>query len=300
MNFFRKKAQIFAITLIMSMTIGLAVPSRAHAVIAWPDIVGAIAQVNYQKMLEIIAEIQKGVIMVVLIRSIITQVDQIINDAGGRITDWRQYMYGDSLEIAKVRTLNELTKLTRGSYLLQDTNGTLDSAQERIASFATRALSSDSFNIANYAADYQRGLTLGATRDPNTGKSNLTNIVAITAALQPENSFMAGQIGEDLLAKFAEQETTISIERQKAVGVDSVNPSFVNSSISAMRSSVMNAILSETSPVVRPIVSSVTSLFLNKLEDKAYSGLQDVLEENKALQQVYNATGGFQQFRPNF
>ncbi len=287
--------KIIVAVLMVSM-VTFAVPQRAYA-IAWPDIVGQGFGEALDQIAKVIMDVQKAVVLVVLVNSITTQIEQIIDDSGGRITDWRAHLY--NTEAAKIRAQNALAEMTRGATLRQNIGDIQDSFIGRGVKFATAALRED----INYTggSDFFRGETNAGTIDPKTGKIAMTNIAALTASFDPINGFMAEQIAKDILRDEKEKSIESKKLAQTAVGFDTANPSQTAAAVNTLTQSATDTLTSGIdNPIAKSILAPVLTRMMGKLGSKASNEIDNLLESQKALSKVYNAAGGAKQFQKTY
>ncbi len=293
------KKRAFLMTIMIMFVTVFSVPHTAHAQ-SWGDNPASqIFKEMLSKASEIIKDIQHAFIITVLIYSMERQISHIVDKAGGSISGvsgWRDYLKKAD-DVAKVKTKNELAHLTRGGALnLTRDNG--DSLSNRVSDIANSALSEKKFSKVSSTREFLRG-NVKNTVNPNTGKSNVSNIAALTDIFSnPLNNLMAGQVAKDMYEEIREDEKEALILKQTGYGYNSKRPRETAATVASLRQETVSTALEGVTPLTRPIISTVLNRFMSGLSSKVDNGMQKVINAKNDLSDYYNKTGNSKQFEP--
>ncbi len=298
------KRRITLCTLIIACSVTFGTPhARAQS---WGDNPSSqIFKSALEEMTKIIDEIQKAVVLVVLIQSVTTQINQIIESAGGAIVGtagWLAYFH-EVDEAARVKTRNELSILTRGGTtgFKQSVGDAGDSIQGRIRKFAESSFSEKKEQQVS-SGDFLRNGDIGTVNNL-TGKSELNNIASFTATLNPQNSFMISQIGADKFAEARKEELRAREFKQIGAGFNSARPGQTAATVYNTEQEAIGSILrnNNLSPTTKSILGVSLNRLLKDLGGKAEDAVGKKIKSAKNdLKETFNKIGGSKEFEKSY
>lgn len=290
-----------AISVVLLVTI-LCVPQVSYA--QWDG--GFAAEVfgaTLRKIAKNLDEIQKAVILVVLVHSIMTQIDQIVDSAGGAIVGtagWLALM--DKIESdARIETQNQLAYTTRGACLNKnEVSGNQDSIQKRVCAFIQDGVNGGSKIQNTSIGDYLRN-NAGTVSDV-TGKSE-SNISALTDTFNPEKNIMAWQIARDLRAENEKRLSEAEKWKRTASPYNSAQPTQTAADVNSVRQSAFASILNGNllSKAGGPVLITAANRLLKNLGGKAEDAVGKKIQGVKNdLKKTFNKIGGSKEFEKSY
>lgn len=298
-------------TIIMSVVIvymTIMIPSTAHA--QFENVASQGLSNTLDKLSKTIQQIEKAIVLVVVMQGIVTQVEHIISRDGNKITNWREYLYGAPQAAALTATHAMMVNLTRGGTNLDSLPGDADAARAGNLGIVGRKLAATETALTSLESDISLGGTdavayfANSSVSQSTGKL-LSSVTSINAMLQPQNN-TAGMIGiaQNTFAAEKERNENIVVAIQQLPGYDSANPLLMQNLQNSLTDTVLKSFGAIENPMMKTIVSSVLTKMLNRLMSNngtAVSQLQKTIGATEGYSDYFNQdTNIGKQFQRNY
>ncbi len=263
------------LSLLVALCVAVA-PLSTHAAVSWPDIVGQTYKATLEKIMDIIQQIQSAAVTAAVAMSAMRTVNAVVEDAGGRITDWPDYLR----EADEISRKNILEEITREIAVTTDEGG-IDSASARSVEYVRAVLTSDDQKEIASVRQYTRGAT--ATINADTGRVEAPNIAALTETFSnPYASVIAAQVAKDRQRNEETLQREARSLAQVGAGYNSPRAQEVAQRISDQESAIASMVLDRATS--GSIASALLGSVVSRLQARITDGVRSF--SDAAMQRV--------------